>query len=120
MDRSNPQNESTLHLVLRLRGGYLVELSLKQLARKYNDYKMICRKCYARLHPRAHNCRKKKCGHSNQLINWSDFVPTDLWVQKSFLFINYVEAQEVFAYISGPGLVSTSIGATPSIQIIMI
>ncbi|XP_022748149.1 ubiquitin-60S ribosomal protein L40-like [Durio zibethinus] len=23
--------------------------------------------CYARLHPRAVNCRKKKCGHSNQL-----------------------------------------------------
>lgn len=26
----------------------------------------ICR-CYARLHPRAVNCRKKKCGHSNQV-----------------------------------------------------
>ncbi|GLT90017.1 hypothetical protein SLE2022_079700 [Rubroshorea leprosula] len=38
----NIQKESTLHL-------------------------MICRKCYARLHPRAVNCRKKKCGHSNQL-----------------------------------------------------
>lgn len=25
-----------------------------------------CR-CYARLHPRATNCRKKKCGHTNQL-----------------------------------------------------
>ena len=25
-----------------------------------------CR-CYARLHPRAVNCRKKKCGHTNQL-----------------------------------------------------
>jgi hypothetical protein len=24
-------------------------------------------RCYARLHPRAKNCRKKKCGHSNQL-----------------------------------------------------
>ncbi|KAJ0087836.1 hypothetical protein Patl1_32585 [Pistacia atlantica] len=24
-------------------------------------------RCYARLHPRAVNCRKKKCGHSNQL-----------------------------------------------------
>ncbi|KAL3651279.1 hypothetical protein CASFOL_004281 [Castilleja foliolosa] len=63
----NIQKESTLHLVLRLRGGYLYDKSLKQLARKYNDYKMICRKCNARLHPRAHNCRKKKCGHSNQL-----------------------------------------------------
>jgi len=26
----------------------------------------FCR-CYARLHPRAVNCRKKKCGHSNQV-----------------------------------------------------
>jgi hypothetical protein len=25
------------------------------------------RRCYARLHPRAVNCRKKKCGHTNQL-----------------------------------------------------
>ena len=24
-------------------------------------------RCYARLHPRAVNCRKKKCGHSNNL-----------------------------------------------------
>nr|GMD96539.1 Ubiquitin-60S ribosomal protein L40 [Ipomoea batatas] len=58
--------ESTLHLVLRLRGG-IIEPSLMALARKYNQDKMICRKCYARLHPRAVNCRKKKCGHSNQL-----------------------------------------------------
>ncbi|GAN02613.1 hypothetical protein MAM1_0025d02057 [Mucor ambiguus] len=28
---------------------------------------MICRKCYARLPPRATNCRKKKCGRTNQL-----------------------------------------------------
>ncbi|KAK8476230.1 hypothetical protein V6N13_087648 [Hibiscus sabdariffa] len=58
--------QSTLHLVLRLRGG-IIEPSLMALARKYNQDKMICRKCYARLHPRAVNCRKKKCGHSNQL-----------------------------------------------------
>ncbi|XP_059298904.1 ubiquitin-ribosomal protein eL40 fusion protein-like isoform X2 [Lycium ferocissimum] len=58
--------ESTLHLVLRLRGG-IIEPSLMALARKYNQDKMICRKCYTRLHPRAVNCRKKKCGHSNQL-----------------------------------------------------
>ncbi|KHN02205.1 Ubiquitin-60S ribosomal protein L40 [Glycine soja] len=51
---------------LRLRGG-IIEPSLMALARKYNQDKMICRKCYARLHPRAVNCRKKKCGHSNQL-----------------------------------------------------
>ncbi|KAK6935606.1 Ubiquitin-like domain [Dillenia turbinata] len=129
----NIQKESTLHLVLRLRGG-IIEPSLMALARKYNQEKMICRnlymvaylasnqyrrltektknilafhnmqvndlklisydpslrgkgswvhtevgnldlvhgisanrRCYARLHPRAVNCRKKKCGHSNQL-----------------------------------------------------
>ncbi|CAI5495905.1 unnamed protein product [Closterium sp. Naga37s-1] len=62
----NIQKESTLHLVLRLRGG-IIEPSLMALARKYNADKMICRKCYARLHPRAVNCRKKKCGHTNQL-----------------------------------------------------
>jgi hypothetical protein len=40
--------ESTLHLVLRLRGG-IIEPSLKALASKYNCEKMICRKCYVRL-----------------------------------------------------------------------
>ncbi|KAK3042089.1 hypothetical protein RJ639_001791 [Escallonia herrerae] len=89
----NIQKESTLHLVLRLRGG-IIEPSLMALARKYNQEKMICRnshgytsrtspaqapspvennECYARLHPRAVNCRKKKCGHSNQAP--SGFVP---------------------------------------------
>uniref|UniRef100_A0A2K6AY51 Ubiquitin-ribosomal protein eL40 fusion protein n=1 Tax=Macaca nemestrina TaxID=9545 RepID=A0A2K6AY51_MACNE len=58
--------ESTLHLVLRLRGG-IIEPSHCQLAQKYNRDKMICRKCYARLHPRAVNCHKKKCGHTNNL-----------------------------------------------------
>ncbi|KAG7955652.1 hypothetical protein I3843_11G083000 [Carya illinoinensis] len=62
----NIQKESTLHLVLRLRGG-IIEPSLMALARKYNREKMTCRKCYARLHPCVVNCRKKKCGHSNQL-----------------------------------------------------
>jgi len=62
----NIQKESTLHLVLRLRGG-VIEPSLQVLARKYNCDKLICRQCYARLHPRAKNCRKKKCGHSNHL-----------------------------------------------------
>ncbi|CAA0834632.1 Ubiquitin-60S ribosomal protein L40-1 [Striga hermonthica] len=67
----NIQKESTLHLVLRLRGGlpnrYKYDPSLMQLAYKYILNKQICRKCYARLPPRATNCRKKKCGHSNQL-----------------------------------------------------
>ncbi|UZP34624.1 hypothetical protein NXS19_002440 [Fusarium pseudograminearum] len=52
----NIQKESTLHLVLRLRGG-IIEPSLKALASKFNCDKMICRKCYARLPPRATNCR---------------------------------------------------------------
>ena len=51
---------------LILKGG-IIEPNLLTLARKNNCEKIICRKCYARLHPRAKNCRKKKCGHSNQL-----------------------------------------------------
>ena len=62
----NIQKESTLHLVLRLRGG-VIEPSPRILAQKYNCNKMICRKCYARLHPKATNCRKKKCGRTNHL-----------------------------------------------------
>uniref|UniRef100_A0A7S1KS33 Ubiquitin-ribosomal protein eL40 fusion protein n=1 Tax=Percolomonas cosmopolitus TaxID=63605 RepID=A0A7S1KS33_9EUKA len=62
----NIQKESTLHLVLRLRGG-AIEPSLQVLARKYNCEKKICRRCYARLPPRAKNCRKKKCGHNSDL-----------------------------------------------------
>ncbi len=58
--------ESTLHLVLRLRGG-VIEPTLRLLAQKYNADKMICRKCYARLHPRATNCRKKSCGHTSNI-----------------------------------------------------
>eukprot|EP00483_Globobulimina_turgida_P002206 UN02208 len=62
----NIQKESTLHLALRLRGG-AIEPSLMVLARKYNSDKLVCRKCYARLPLKAHNCRKKKCGRSNKL-----------------------------------------------------
>ena len=54
----NIQKESTLHLVLRLRGG-IIEPSLKALASTYNCDKMVCRKCYARLPPRATNCKCK-------------------------------------------------------------
>jgi hypothetical protein len=39
----NIQKESTLHLVLRLRGG-IIEPNLQILARKYNQDKLICRK----------------------------------------------------------------------------
>ena len=41
--------------------------TLAELAKKVNCEKMVCRKCYARLPMRAKNCRKKKCGHSNDL-----------------------------------------------------
>ena len=63
----NIQKESTLHLVLRLRGGVMMEPTLQALARKANCEKRVCRKCYARLPIRAHNCRKAKCGHTNQI-----------------------------------------------------
>ncbi|XP_019499015.1 PREDICTED: ubiquitin-60S ribosomal protein L40-like [Hipposideros armiger] len=59
------KQESTLHLVLRLRGG-IIETSLRQLAQKYHRDKMTCHKCYARLNPRAVNCPKKS-GHTNHL-----------------------------------------------------
>jgi ribosomal protein L40E/ubiquitin len=62
----NIQKESTLHLVLRLRGG-MIEPSLVLLARKYNCDKKVCRRCYARLPPKATNCRKRGCGHSSDL-----------------------------------------------------
>ena len=44
-------------------GQIKVEPALAALARKYKVDKMICRKCYARLPPKATNCRKRKCGH---------------------------------------------------------
>ena len=28
---------------------------------------LLLRKCYARLHPRATNCRKKACGHTSNI-----------------------------------------------------
>merc|ERR1711972_1285951 len=57
---------STLHMLPRMRGG-VIEPSLVVLAKKYNQEKKVCRICYARLPARAINCRKKKCGHTNQL-----------------------------------------------------
>ena len=46
---------------------YMLDPTLSALAKKFNCEKKICRKCYARLPPRAVNCRKKSCGHTNQL-----------------------------------------------------
>ena len=59
-------NDSTLEVVLSLIGG-VYDPSLAALAKTFNCERMVCRKCYARLPPRAKNCRKKKCGHTNQL-----------------------------------------------------
>ncbi|MBC83254.1 MAG: 50S ribosomal protein L40e [Acidimicrobiaceae bacterium] len=44
-----------------------IDPTLAALAKKHNCDRKICRKCYARLPPRAKNCRKKKCGHTSQL-----------------------------------------------------
>ena len=59
-------DQPSISAFTRLRGG-VIEPSLRLLAQKYNCDKMICRKCYARLHPRATNCRKKMCGHTSNL-----------------------------------------------------
>ncbi|KAJ1290157.1 hypothetical protein BS78_02G221700 [Paspalum vaginatum] len=73
------QKESTLHLVLRLRGGsksirFNIPPHLLVLARKYKENKLVCRKCYARLPLRSTNCRKKKCGHTGELREKHKFV----------------------------------------------
>jgi ribosomal protein L40E len=59
-------NLSNFFRKTRLYGG-IIEPTLAAIARKNNCEKLICRKCYARLHPRAKNCRKKSCGRTNQL-----------------------------------------------------
>lgn len=63
-------DKSTIELQICLVGGGVkvrYPPHLKELAESYNCKKLICRKCYARLHPKATNCRKKKCGHCNDL-----------------------------------------------------
>ena len=42
----------------------MVHVRAAALAKTHNCAKMICRRA---LPPRAKNCRKKKCGHTNQL-----------------------------------------------------
>lgn len=61
---------STIDLALGVRGGIKhsrIEPTLRLLAEKFNCDRLVCRKCFARLGKRATNCRKRKCGHSNQL-----------------------------------------------------
>lgn len=48
-------------------GGGQMPPAVAEIARKYRCVKKVCRKCYARLHPRATNCRKRKCGHTSSL-----------------------------------------------------
>ncbi|VFR03598.1 unnamed protein product [Cuscuta campestris] len=78
----NIHNESSLDLALRLRGGGLgkinIEPTLKALAEKFKQHKLICRKCYARLPLKSTNCRKKKCGHSNELRPKKKLAQTQL------------------------------------------
>jgi ribosomal protein L40E len=66
LDEYSIKRDSTLHLLLRLRGGGMDPTAVV-IARKYNCDKKVCRKCYATLPLKATNCRKRKCGHSNQV-----------------------------------------------------
>lgn len=66
LESYNLKGDETLEMLFKIAGG-VIEPTLAALAKKYNCDKMVCRKCYARLPLRAHNCRKKKCGHSNHL-----------------------------------------------------
>ena len=63
------QKDSTLHLVLRLRGGGKdsYEPSLRLLAEKTNVRRKVCRKCYARLSEHATQCRHRQCGRSTNV-----------------------------------------------------
>jgi large subunit ribosomal protein L40e len=66
------QKDSTLHLVLRLRGGGRngpkgYEPTLQAIAEKINAKRRVCRKCYARLPTRAEQCRHERCGHCTKI-----------------------------------------------------
>ncbi|CAL2041520.1 unnamed protein product [Caenorhabditis brenneri] len=64
-DYSIPEG-ATVYLAVALRGGAFTPTTV-ELAEKYKCDKQVCRKCYARLPKNATNCRKDKCGHSNDL-----------------------------------------------------
>lgn len=65
----NIEKESTIHLVLRLRGGggdAKMDPAFEALVNKYLT-KKICRVCYATNSIKATVCRKRKCGHCASL-----------------------------------------------------
>ena len=66
----NIQKESTLHLVLRLRGGAgdrKMDPAFVALVEKKLYSKQICRICFATNHAKARVCRKRRCGHCSDL-----------------------------------------------------
>ena len=67
MESIDMKEGMNLEMNFKLLGGAVasdIPDHLKELAMKYKVYKMICRKCYARLPMGAYNCRKRKCGRS--------------------------------------------------------
>jgi ubiquitin/ribosomal protein L40E len=68
----NIQKESTLHLVLRLRGGVITDTD-RVFVMEQRTKVLICRGCYSRNSIRARCCRKSGCGHSANLRNKKKF-----------------------------------------------
>uniref|UniRef100_A0A6N2LL42 Ubiquitin-like domain-containing protein n=1 Tax=Salix viminalis TaxID=40686 RepID=A0A6N2LL42_SALVM len=101
-------SQSTLHIVLRLRGGkggpsMKIEPSLRELARKFNQYKMICRSHRIGLLDAIVVCLPKlrTAGRRSAAIATSA-VRT---CSDTFYFLLAVEAEE-----DAPGLVRGSVG----------
>ena len=61
--------------------------TIAAIAKKFNCDKKICRKCYATLPLKATNCRKRKCGHTNQLRLKKK--PKDWSFYLNISFLNY-------------------------------
>ncbi|OAG31404.1 large subunit ribosomal protein L4e [Nematocida displodere] len=62
----NIQKESTIHLVLRLRGGVITDTD-RVFVTEQRTKLLICRGCYSRNSIRATHCRKSSCGNSTNL-----------------------------------------------------
>ncbi|KAI5181824.1 ubiquitin-large subunit ribosomal protein L40e [Nematocida sp. AWRm80] len=71
----NIQKESTIHLVLRLRGGVITDTD-RVFVTELRTKLLICRKCYSRNSIRAEFCRKDSCGHSTNLRMKKKFKKT--------------------------------------------